>query len=223
MSARRILCIVAMLAVGSPVFAQTKEKIGLFVADARIASVGLPAQVGWTPVVPADTVLPSRGFGLDLGAHVYVLRTRRIALGVGAAWITADSTSSPPEPSTPSTPPPAATTIPSVTTRFTTLAPQVSINFGHSLGWSYLSVGMGRAKVTSEAALDTGTTTFAPVDTGWVKSLNWGGGARWFINDHVGVGFDLRWHKANPLPATSTNVGGPRVSMIVAGGGIVLK
>ena len=223
MIALRIVCALALMAVASPALAQTKERIGLFVADARGASVGLPAAVGWTPAVPTGTDVPSRGFGIDLGAHVYVLRMRWASIGLGAAWVTAESTTTPPETST--TPGSTATdlTIPEVTTRFTTLAPQVSLNFGHSLGWSYVSAGLGGSKVESEATLATGTTTFSPVKTGWVKSLNWGGGARWFVNDHVGIGFDLRWHKLNPLPATTTNVGGPRVTMLVAGAGVVLK
>jgi hypothetical protein len=221
--ARRILGPLVLMAVASPALAQPKERIGLFVADARGASVGLPAAVGWTPAVPSSTVVPSRGFGIDLGAHVYVLRMRRAAIGVGAAWITSASTTTPPEASTGTGTTPTPATIPDVTTRLTTLAPQVSLNFGHSLGWSYLSAGLGRAKVTSEATLEPGTTTFSPVNTGWVKSLNWGGGARWFINDHVGIGFDLRWHKLNPLPATNTNVAGSRVTLLVAGAGVVLK
>jgi hypothetical protein len=25
-----------------------------------------------------------------------------------------------------------------------------------------------------------------------VQAFNWGGGARWFLNPHVGIGFDVR-------------------------------
>jgi hypothetical protein len=59
------------------------------------------------------------------------------------------------------------------------LAPQISFNFGTSDGWSYLSVGAGTARVNAEA-------------TGSSSAINAGGGARWFIKRHIGVGFDLR-------------------------------
>ena len=62
------------------------------------------------------------------------------------------------------------------------LAPQISFNFGTSDGWSYLSVGAGTARVNAEA-------------TGSSSAINAGGGARWFIKRHIGVGFDLRLHR----------------------------
>jgi opacity protein-like surface antigen len=105
----------------------------------------------------------------------------------------------------------------------TMIAPQLSLNFGHSLGWSYLSAGLGGAHVESEAALEGATTQFVPTDSGWVKTLNYGGGARWFISDRVGVGFDLRWYKVGLVPATDTHPGAPRASLFVAGAGVVLK
>jgi opacity protein-like surface antigen len=103
------------------------------------------------------------------------------------------------------------------------LTPQLSLNFGHSLGWSYLSAGLGGAKVTSEATATGNVTTFTSLDSGWVKTINYGGGARWFLNDHLGVGFDLRWYKLGLVPASATHPGAPRESLLVIGGGIVLK
>ena len=222
----RRACVFALVAVASAntALAQQKAPIGIFAADVRVASSGLPADQGWTPAVPAATVLPSRGLGFDIGAHVYVLRFRAIALGVGGSLLRARASSSPPEieDTTPSTPAPPSL-VPNVTTRVTSLAPQLSLNFGHSLGWSYLSAGLGRARVESEAALPSSGTTFTPRNSDWVKTLNFGGGARWFLNDHLGVGFDVRWHKLGLLAATNTRPSGPRVSMLVAGAGLVVK
>ncbi|HVQ13030.1 MAG TPA: hypothetical protein VMS40_05545, partial [Vicinamibacterales bacterium] len=65
---------------------------------------------------------------------------------------------------------------------FQTVAPQLSLNFGTSDGWSYLSVGAGTARVDA-------------VESGSSSSINAGGGARWFMNRHVGVGFDIRMHR----------------------------
>jgi hypothetical protein len=209
---------VAFLAMADATLAQQRERIGLFVADARIASSGLPSEVGWTPAVPTGTLTPTRGLGFEIGAHVNVLRFRVLAIGVGATWLKAGGTASPAEPT--GTPPPPVT-IPDVTTRITAFAPQVSLNFGHSLGWSYVSAGLGRTKSDSEATL-TGAT-FTPRHTDWVKTLNYGGGARWFVTDHVGVGFDVRWHKVSLVPASATHPGAPRASLFVAGAGVVLK
>ena len=217
----RAIVFAAALSAATTSLAQTKEPIGPFVLDLRMASSGVPAESGWTPLVPVDTVVPSRGLGFDVGAHVHVLRRRALAIGIGATWLVARGSTSPPDPAegAPATTP----TVPRVTTRVTSLAPQVSLNFGHSLGWSYLSAGLGRARVESEATLVGGSTTFTPRDSDWVKTINFGGGARWFINDRVGVGFDLRWHKTSLVSATATHPGAGRASLLVAGAGVVVK
>jgi hypothetical protein len=62
------------------------------------------------------------------------------------------------------------------------VAPQLSFNFGTSDGWSYLSLGAGTARVDAE-------------ETGSSSAINAGGGARWFIKRHLGVGFDVRLHR----------------------------
>ena len=215
---RAVMFAVVMTMAASTSLAQQKERIAPFVADLRLTSSSLPSEAGWTPTVPTGTVAPTRGLGFEVGAHVNVIRLRAIAIGVGGTWLVARSTASPPESTdTPATP----TQIPAVTTRVSAFAPQVSLNFGHSLGWSYLSVGLGRTKVESEAVL--AGTAFTPRVSDWVKTLNYGGGARWFLNDHFGVGFDLRWHKLSIVPATATHPGAPRASLFAIGAGVVVK
>jgi hypothetical protein len=206
-----------LVAAADTSFAQAREPIGRFVLDLRAASVGLPAIEGWTPTVPENTQVPARAFGLEVGGHVYFLRLPGITFGIGATYLVGNGTSSLPELPA-GTPQP----IPEVTTRLRSLAPQLSMNFGHSLGWSYLSLGLGRSRVESEAT-PVGGITFTPRDSDWLKTLNYGGGARWFINDHVGVGFDLRWHKLSVVPTTSTHPGAPRATLFTAGAGLVLK
>ena len=102
--------------------------------------------------------------------------------------------------------------------RITSLSPQLSINFGNGSGWSYLSVGLGQ------------TTWFlAPSDLGdylpnddKLKTLNYGGGGRWFIKPHLAFSFDVRFYAINPgfadlYPAT------PRTTLLIIGAGISLK
>lgn len=223
MMTRALVFAAALLAVADASLAQPKEPIARFVVDIRGASVGLPSIEGWTPVVPEGTQVPSRSLGIEAGAHVYVARFRVVAIGLGATWLTGRGKfSPPPEPETPTTPPPART-IPDVTTRLTSIAPQLSLNFGHSLGWSYLSAGLGRTRVESEAVLPSSMIQFTPRDSDWTKTLNFGGGARWFINDRIGVTLDLRWHKLSIIPASATHPGAPRASLITAGAGIAFK
>jgi hypothetical protein len=221
MIVRTLVFAAAVLATADTSLAQQKARIGPWVADLRITSVGLPNAPGWTPTVPSGTATPTRGLGIDAGVHVNLLRFRALALGVGATYLVARSTATTPI-ATPTTATPATTsTFPEVTTRVTSFAPQVSLNFGHALGWSYLSAGLGRSKTESEASL--AGTTFTPRNSDWVKTLNYGGGARWFLNDRFGVGFDIRWHKVSIVPATTTHPGAPRASLLAAGAGIVIK
>ena len=214
--------IVAIAVVALPAYAQqAREPIGRFVVDVRGTSAGLPGDPGWTPVLPAETETPSRALGLDFGAHVYVLRFKSAAIGVGATWDIARGRTSPPDiPEGTTTP---VVQGPSVTTRATSFTPQVSLNFGHSLGWSYVSAGLGSTRIESSAEAVSGNTQYIPVDSGWTKTINYGGGARWFVNDHVGVGFDLRWYNISIVEPSATSPGAPRASLLTAAVGISLK
>jgi hypothetical protein len=68
------------------------------------------------------------------------------------------------------------------------LAPQVSFNFGTRDGWSYLSAGAGVSEIVARI---TGATAQRG-ETGRVLTVDAGAGARWFLTERVGVGFDLR-------------------------------
>lgn len=215
---RAVICAALLVALAASTEAQQREPIARWAADVRLTSAGLPSEEGWTPTVPAGTVVPGRGLGFEVGAHVNVIRVRAIALGIGGTWLVARGTSAPQSPEGTAAGP---VTLPDVSTRVTSFAPQISLNFGHSLGWSYVSAGLGRSKTESEATLTR--ATFTPRRSDWVKTLNYGGGARWFLNEHLGVGFDIRWHKVSIVPASATHPGAPRASLLVAGAGIVVK
>jgi hypothetical protein len=216
-----VFAAVIVVASASTSFAQAKAPIGRFVVDLRGASAGLPTDEGWTPVVPVGTQAPSRALGLEIGGHVQVLRFGSGALGVGGTWLVAKGTFTPPQ--TAGTAPSVSGALPTMTTRLTSLSPQLSLNFGHALGWSYLSAGLGRTTVESDAQSTSTSIVFTPRDSGSVKTLNFGGGARWFINEHLGVGFDLRWYKLSIVPASQTHPGAPRASLVTAAVGIAVK
>jgi hypothetical protein len=207
----RAWLVLSMVAVcAGSAFGQAREPVGPFVVDVRGLMAGLPTTEGWLPTLPADTVVPSRGFGLDVGAHVYPVQWGPTRLGFGGALTLARGT--------------ATATLegtPDVTTRASTLAPQVSFNFGHRLGWSHLSLGYGAAKVSSEAAA-VGAQPAVTSDSGWGGALNFGGGARWFLTDHFGVGFEARWHKLSGRDASSTSAAAPRTTLFHLSVGVSL-
>jgi hypothetical protein len=116
------------------------------------------------PDVGDEFVVPARGFGFDVGAHVYLFNIGPTRLGLGVNLVHARGTAA------------------DANATFQSVVPQLSFNFGSSDGWSYLSLGAGTARVDAVA-------------TGSSSSINAGGGARWFMNRHFGVGFDIRVHK----------------------------
>jgi len=137
---------------------------GPFVFDARGVVSGIPSSEAFVPPEVTTATIPTRGFGGSLGGHVYAFRLGPGRFGVGVDLTYTRGTSV------------------DVQTTFLTIDPQISFNFGTSDGWSYLSAGVGTARVKA-----------APVELSEsVQSFNWGGGARWFLNPHFGIGFDIR-------------------------------
>lgn len=179
------------------------ESLPRFAADLHAVSAGLPAAAGWTPPIPAETTVPSRSLGMQGAGTVYFGR-----LGVGAALLVSQGKTTP------------VTATPEVRTRVSLFAPQVSLNFGRRFGWSYLSAGYGAAKVESDAAA-LGTLPAASVNSGWAPAFSFGGGARWFIRDHFGAGFDLRWHRLSSREIEGVTA--PSTTLFVLGAGITIQ
>lgn len=205
------LALILLAVCAVPAAAQPRDPIGPFVVDGRGIMVGLPTTAGWTPPLPADSVVPSRGFGLEGGGHVHLVKMGAATLGVGATYSWARGTAAP-----------LVDTAPEVKTRVMMFTPQLSFNFGHRLGWSYLSAGYGAAKVVSESAAITSVPA-ATADSGWAGAINIGGGARWFVTDHLGVGFDARWHRLSSREATSTAPAAARATMFKLAVGISVQ
>ena len=73
------------------------------------------------------------------------------------------------------------------------LAPQVSLNFGTADGWSHLSAGYGLGQISTRVSQPGSPDT--DVKTGTVGTVNFGGGARWFVKPRMAAGFDVRFYR----------------------------
>jgi len=188
----RYAIVVLLLITAVRAAAQTSsERLPRFVVDAHAATVGLPQAEGWVPVMARGTELPGRFWGLAGGATVYPLRLGVVTFGVGASIIRGSGRAETVL-VTGSGLTLKKTTIAVVHTAATSLVPQVSINFGRKLGWSYLSAGMGRSKASSRSEA-IGTSPARSVPETWSSAMNFGGGARWFMKPRIGAGFDVRF------------------------------
>lgn len=210
---RSCLLPLLFLSLSFDAFAQPPEPIGPFVIDARGTLARFPedAAVAQTIGVTVEN-LPTRGLGITVGGHVYPVRRPRLALGFGGEMVLArDSRTL------------EATTAdvqvgPAVNRRFSSITPQISLNFGNRDGWSYISGGIGLARLTVERA----DAPFAesPERTG---AFNYGGGARWFSRPHLAFTFDLRFYTVNARPASGTLPAHPRNRMMVISAGVSMR
>jgi hypothetical protein len=174
----------AALIAAAPAAAQSPDKgPGPFAVDARLAmpSFNTGSAVA-DPLGLRTAQLPSRGWGFDVGAQVYPVRSKRFALGFGASLVRASGSKSP-DPDDP-----AAVNDPTIETRISLFVPQVSLNFGSERGWSYISGGYASSqRATGDVEADV---PFGPRKWG----LHYGGGAKWFAGRHVAFAFDLRFY-----------------------------
>jgi hypothetical protein len=197
--------------VPQPIF---EEPIGPFVIDVRggLARFKQDATAAAALAVEASD-LPTRGLGVVLGGHVYPLRTRSFALGLGGEILLRARGSHAIAPAT-ETGPDGST----VVTRMTALSPQVSLNFGKRTGWSYLSGGIGRASFTTELEdSPVGDPESRPM------TINYGGGARWFAKKHLAFSLDLRFYAIRPQEATTARPAFPRKTVMMFSAGIGVR
>ena len=192
----------------------TPKPMTVFVVDVRGAMAALKqdASMASALAVPARE-LPSRGLGFVLGAHVYPLRRKSFAIGVGAELLrvrgsnTIEAVSDDPD----------AVDGPTIKARWNHFSPQVSFNFGARDGWSYLTVGLGRSKFTTELE------ELPQEDGDAVRTLNYGGGARWFMKKHVAFTFDIRFYSINAQEAVDGRIATPKMRLRVLSAGISLR
>lgn len=197
------------LLAAAPAAGQTApSRPGPYVFDVRAATSGVPNDLSFYPTLTTE-VVPARGFGLDVGGHVYLftLGPARVGLGANVMLIRSSATA----PVSPEDPLPGQR----LTLNLRTVAPQVSVNFGTRDGWSYLSAGLGIASVTTR----TEEVADGRRESGQLRSVNFGGGARWFIAPRVAFGFDVRAHQI----AASGSSGTPAMTMMAIGAGLSLR
>jgi hypothetical protein len=158
--------------------------------------------------------LPGSGLGAQIGLHVYPLHTRFVTVGVGGELAIGRSRQTPIAGAT------GADGLPlvAVEERITSLSPQLSLNFGNGSGWSYLSAGLG---TTTWSIQPEGVVEYL-ANSDRIKTLNYGGGARWFIKPHVAFSFDVRFYAISPgFPHDGTPT--PRTTLLIIGAGISIK
>jgi hypothetical protein len=216
---RAASCLLLCLAIATPVSAQQDEPIGRFALDLR----GLFARHKKEPTVAeglgVETAnLPTRSIGLAAGAHVYPFRAGKITFGFGGEVAVARGSHSVDIATVGDT----TKKSPPVERHFMSFAPEVSLNFGHRKGWSYISGGMfGRAKLYAEG--EEKLTTPPAMR----KTVNYGGGARWFLKSHLAFSVDVRWYSIAEGPTAASDVVPrlvqPKTTLLVISAGISLK
>jgi hypothetical protein len=200
--------------------AQQEDPIAPFVIDVRGAFMSLDASGSAVPLGLDKAQLPSNGLGLEIGAHVYPLRGRVVSLGVGASLLFVRAKKAPEVPDVPEGQNPAPTDPddPTVRTRIKGFSPQVSLNFGSRRGYSYVSAGIG----TMTRAIDATEGVLLEEVTGdtRARTLNYGGGARWFVNSRLAFSFDMRFYRVAAQDATTSSVSLPQQRLFMGSVGI---
>jgi hypothetical protein len=217
------LALLLVLLAAVPASAQDEERLPWFAVDLHGASVGMPTAEGWIPVpVIGDTPLPGRGFGIAGGATAYPLRLGIVTFGAGVSISAGKGTGESLTITTGSGATEVTVVTPIMRTSVFNVIPQLSINFGHKLGWSYLSAGLGTTRVT--ASMDAaGSTPQVIVPETWNSAINFGGGARWFMKPHLGAGFDVRFVKLGSRAASGDIPAAKRTQMVTFSAGISIQ
>jgi len=202
------------LSIVTPAFAQSPppKRLPPIVFDLRGATVNMGVDAHTAEDLGIDAIaMPSRGFGGMVGIHVYPLRKPGFALGLGGDAILSRARS-------PRSEPTDQTFVPAIERRMQGVSGALSLNFGGLNGWSYLVFGLDPLRFESF----TGET--APeVAPPFVLTQNFGGGARWFANNHIAFEFDVRFFLTRPQPTMLLNAGADRQRVLVISAGIGIK
>jgi hypothetical protein len=204
--------LIVLLAANRALAQDPPPRIGPFVVDLHATVPRFPQDVQLAESRAMTLAeLPGNGLGVLVGVHVYPLRWRAVTFGLGGEFATGRARQ---------TPAAAQTMLRPATERLTTITPQLSFNFGTGNGWSYISGGLGRS---TWAVTPQGQEGF-PADSEQLKTISYGGGARWFMKTHLAFSFDARFYAINPgTPFVAGALGSPRTTLIVIGAGVSVR
>jgi hypothetical protein len=201
-----------------PLTASAQERRPLPVAVFEVR--GVTGSLMDDPVTAGDLglaggVLPGRASGGVAGLHFYPLRGPGLALGVGGEGLLARGRSAFVDAA-------GEPTGDHVVRQLQGLSGIVSLNFGHEDGWSHISAGVGplrfRNALAPAVALPPPATNAA-----YLLTLNAGGGARWFLSDHVAFGFDVRMYFTRAEAQTGGSAGREAARLLLLSAGVTIK
>jgi hypothetical protein len=210
---RFVLAIVFLTAAVQPLAAQEPApRIGPFVVDLHATVPLFPDnfQLAQSRGM-AIAELPGTGLGVQVGVHVYPLKWRAITFGIGGEYASSRAKQTPLE---------GVEGLRASTETFESLAPQLSFNFRTtSTGWSYISGGIG---LSTWSLVPEGQIPF-PSDSDKLRTINYGGGARWFAKPHLAFSFDVRFYAIDPGTPYFGFPGSPRTTLMIVGAGVSVK
>jgi len=210
------LLFLVLFAAAVPTHAQEPPpRIPWFVVDTHATVPRFPGN----PLLAASrdlmlSELPRRGWGVQVGATVYPVRWRALTFGVGGEFASTLARKVPA-----ALPAGQEQTLRETEERFRSISPQLSFNFGTGHGWSYISAGLANA-TWSLVPVDRPPI---PGDSDKLKTLNYGGGARWFMKSHLAFSFDVRFYAINPGAPYLDLPGSPRTTLMIIGAGVSVK
>lgn len=199
------------LAAATTALAQQPRPLPPLSLDARVftSRIGQDATTASDLSLPTSD-LPSSVRGFAFGGSVYPIRGRDRALGIGAEAVLGRGQLALTGATT------GATTA-FVHTYISGFAGEVSANFGHREGWSYVSGGAGPMRI------ETFVGDFALGDPPGKLTWNFGGGARWFNYTHLAFGFDVRFYLTQGNETSLVFAGRGKKRILLISGGFSIK
>ena len=205
----RIAAFAALAAAVAPVAGaqDPPPKIGLIAVDLHGTIPRFPENetLALSRAMLVDE-LPGVGLGLHGGIHIYPFRFKAVTFGFGVDATIARAHQSAPQRSEEAFGRAATET-------FSHVAPEISFNFGTGDGWSYVSGGIGPGVWS---VVPEGGPTLA-ANSERLQTINYGGGARWFIKRHLAFSVDARFYAVNPSTPADGLPGGPRETLLFVG------
>jgi hypothetical protein len=207
--------VAALVIAASPAAAQTSRP-GPWALDVRGVTSPVPDEATFYPTL-FEATIPTRGYGLDVGAHFYLFDLGPSRIGFGGDVLSIRSVASSTIIQTADDGSTSTAAGQRAKLSIWIVAPQASFNFGSRDGWSYLSLGAGIAGIRTQ------TEIVLPEEreSGRLTALNIGGGARWFFKPHLAFGFDLRVHRISS--GTTDGVGTPSVTALSVAAGFSFR